>query len=254
MTVLPRIALPLLAGAAISVLAACTQAEGPAGSDAGLVEDLAALETMNGEEDHLHDDDDADALLQDGDVAGAAAAPVEPASHTDDDHAHDDHTHDDHGHDDHAHDDHAHDDHDHDHDHDHAGGTPHVHGIADLALVLEGEELTGELITPLANFGLSESEGIITAEVTESLPRLVLLTGGNCTAGTPEAEIDRSGGHTDAKIQFSWTCTNPSEVMFASFAGFAAYPGFETVNTVFIADGAQKSTALTANAPQMSLR
>ncbi|MFN3314638.1 MAG: DUF2796 domain-containing protein [Hyphomonas sp.] len=221
---LSRFALPLLAGAALSVLAACGgEPAGPAG-DTTLVEDLTMVETET-----------------------PAETGVDPAMAGTEDHDGDHHDEDDHGEDDHTHV-HSHDD------DDHAGGTPHVHGLADLAIVLDGSTLTAELISPLANFGLSESEGVISPAVTETLPRLIMLTGGGCTADTPDAAIDQSSGHTDARIQFSWTCANPADVMFASFAGFTSYPGFETVNAVYISDGAQKAAALTPSAPQFSLQ
>ena len=221
---LSRFAMPLLAGAALSVLAACGGEPAGPSTDTTLVEDLTTAETET-------------------EIEMETDTSVEPAMAETEDHDEDDHNEDDHTH-----------VHSHDDDDDHAGGTPHVHGIADLAIVLDGSTLTAELISPLANFGLSESEAVITPAVTETLPRLIMLTGGGCTADTPDAAIDQSSGHTDARIQFSWTCTNASEVMFASFAGFTNYPGFETVNAVYISDGAQKAAALTPSAPQFSLQ
>lgn len=223
MSVVSRLALPLLAGAALSVLAACGPGAAPVTPD--LVEadsaDLAEAET----EDHDGPHDDGD---------GHSHDEGEAHDH-DDDHAHADHD-------------------DHDHDHDHAGGSAHVHGIADLAIVLEGQSLTAEMISPLANFGLSEADGIITEAVTLSLPTMILLTGGNCTAETPAAEIDRSSGHTDARINFSWTCADPGSLMALSFAGFSTYPGFETVNAIFLDGSSQKAAELKPTAPQISLR
>lgn len=214
MSVLSRLSLPLLTGAALSVLAACGPgAEPPAVQEA--VEEEAVAEDF------------------------AAEAEMEEPSedHNDEDH-----------------DGAEHDDHDHDHDHDHAGGTAHVHGVADLAFSLEGNSLTAEMISPLANFGLSEAEGVVTGEVIDSLPLMILLTGGNCLGETPQAEIDKSSGHTDARISFSWTCANPSSLMSASFAGFSTYPGFETVNAIFLDGSSQKAAELTPSAPQFSLR
>ena len=129
-----------------------------------------------------------------------------------------------------------------------------MHGVADLALVLDGTSLTAEMISPLANFGLSEAEGVITDEVITSLPTMILLTGGNCTGETPQAEIDRSSGHTDARVTFSWTCADPSSLMAASFAGFSTYPGFETVNAIFLDGSTQKAAELKPSAPQFALR
>lgn len=220
---LSRFTLPLLAGAALSVLAACGGEPAAPSGDTTLVEDLAAPEAEPVEPAPA---DTAAAPEMTGTTETAAAGEV----------ADDDHTH------------------VHEHEDDEAGGAPHVHGVADLAIVLDGSALTAELISPLANFGLSESDAVITPEVIETLPRLVMLTGGNCLTDTPEAEIDQSSGHTDARVQFSWTCASPSEVMFASFAGFNTYQGFETINAVFISDGAQIAAELTPSSPQFSLQ
>ncbi|MFN4024324.1 MAG: DUF2796 domain-containing protein [Hyphomonas sp.] len=222
MSVLSRLALPLLAGAALTVLAACGPGAGPVVPEAADAEEEASAEAEPEDNDGAHEEgEDGDHDAQDG-------------------HDHDD--------------DHAHADEDHDHDHDHAGGSAHVHGVADLALVLEGSSLTAEMISPLANFGLSEAEGVITDEVITSLPTMILLTGGNCTGETPQAEIDRSSGHTDARITFSWTCADPSSLMAASFAGFSTYQGFETVNAIFLDGSTQKAAELKPSAPQFALR
>ncbi|MFN7054862.1 DUF2796 domain-containing protein [Hyphomonas sp.] len=226
MTVLSRLALPLFAGSALAVLAACAPAPEAAApsSEVASIEEAAELE------------------------AEIASADTGEAHEHGEDH---DHDHDDHDHDhDHAHD-HSHD---HGHGHDHAGGSAHVHGVADLAFALEGTQLTAEMISPLANFGLSEAEGIITEAVTASLPGLIVISGGDCTASAPRAAIDRTSGHTDAKVEYRWTCTSPTDLASARFAGFGTYPGFETVNAVFIGPGAQKAAALTPSSPQLSLR
>lgn len=211
MSVVSRLALPLLAGAALGVLAACGPGASPAAPEPVETEGAADIEPET--EDLSVADENDDHQADNADEA-----------------------------------------HDHDDDHAHAGGAAHVHGVADLALVLEGNSLTAEMISPLANFGLSESEGVISDAVIESLSTMILLTGGNCMAETPEAEIDRSSGHTDAHVTFSWTCADPASLMSASFAGFATYPGFETINVVFLDGSSQKSAELTPGAPQISLR
>lgn len=214
MTHLTRFSALLLAGAGLSVLAACGPGAPPPA---------------------------APAPVETGDTLAAEAAGEDAHDAHDEDHAEDE----------------AHADHEgeeHDHDHDHAGGTAHVHGIADLAFAVEGGKLTAELISPLANFGLSEADGIITDEVKAALPGLITLTGGNCTADTPVAEVDTSSGHTDGHVNFSWTCANLGNVSVARFAGFTAFPGFETVNAVFVGDTVQKAAALTPSAPELSLK
>lgn len=157
-----------------------------------------------------------------------------------------------------THDDHAesgaHEDHAHDDDEGAAGGTAHVHGLADLAITREGNKILGELISPMANFGLSESDGAFTDVVTAELSGLIELEGGDCTAAVPHPMTDNSGDHTDAIVHFVWTCAKPDDARLVRFAGFAAFPVFETVNTVYITATAQKAAALTPSAPELSLK
>jgi len=147
----------------------------------------------------------------------------------------------------------ADDDHDH-HDEDTAGGTPHVHGLADLALSREGNRYEAELISPLANFGLSEADGVFTDVVKAELSGLIELAGGDCTPDVPDAKVDTSSGHTDGHVHASWTCARPDNVTALRFAGFTAFPGFETVNAVYVTDTAQKVGELTPSAPELSLK
>jgi hypothetical protein len=135
-----------------------------------------------------------------------------------------------------------------------AGGTAHVHGHADLAITREGNKILGELISPMANFGLAESGGAFTDVVTAELSGLVELQGGECTAAVPHPMTDNSGDHTDGIVHFVWTCAKPGEVTAVRFAGFTAFPSFETVNTLYITDTAQKVGDLTPSAPELSLK
>lgn len=217
MTNLSRLSVPLLAGAALFVLAACGQGSQPAAPPAP---------------------------SEAAEASAGSSATGEHETHGEDEDGHEDHEH--------AHD--AEDAHDHDHADSHAGGSAHVHGIADLALVLEGSELTAEIISPLANFGLSEADGVITDEVVASLPGLIVITGGNCIAAVPSAGIDTGSGHTDAQLSFSWTCADPAGVSAARFEGFSAYSGFERINAVFISGAVQKAAELTPSAPAISLK
>lgn len=149
-----------------------------------------------------------------------------------------------------------HDDHEaHDHDEEEsAGGTAHVHGLADLALSREGSRFEAELISPLANFGLSEADGVFTDVVLAELSGLIELDGGNCTPSVPEAEVDTSSGHTDGHVHAVWTCASPDAVTALRFAGFTAFPSFETVNAIYVTDTDQKAGKLTPSAPELSLK
>lgn len=151
-----------------------------------------------------------------------------------------------------THDDHAEgEDH---HEEDAAGGTAHVHGLADLALTREGNRFEADLVSPLANFGLSEADGVFTETVQAELSGLIELTGGDCTASVPEAEVDTSSGHTDGHVHAVWTCANPDGVTAVRFAGFTAFPSFETVKAIYLTDTDQKAGELTPSAPELSLK
>ncbi len=138
-------------------------------------------------------------------------------------------------------------------DHDDAGGEAHVHGLADLAVTLDGNVISAQIVSPLANFGVPEADAALPDAVITSLPGLISLAGGDCTPAPPVAAIDTSSGHTDAVIDFSWTCQNPAAVTAFRFDGFAAYPGFETVNAVFLGGMVQKAAGLTASSPELPL-
>lgn len=214
MTHLVRVSLPLLAGAALSMLAACGPGTPPPAAPGPVETDAALPAEVPAEDSHdAHAEDHAEGETHDHETGE-----------------------------------------DHDHDHDHAGGAAHVHGIADLAFVIEGAKLTAELVSPLANFGLSEADGVFTPEVIAALPGFITLTGGNCTAETPVAEVDTSSGHTDGHVNFTWTCANAGAVTSTRFAGFSAFPGFEKVNAVFVTDTTQKAAELTPSSPELSLK
>lgn len=143
---------------------------------------------------------------------------------------------------------------DHDHDGDHAGGEAHVHGLADLAITREGNKFMGELISPMANFGLAETDGAFTDVVTAELSGLLEVEGGECTAAVPHPMTDNSGEHTDGIVHFVWTCSKPDDVRLVRFAGFTAFPVFEKVSTIYITDAEQKAGDLTPSAPELALK
>jgi len=146
---------------------------------------------------------------------------------------------------------------DHDqHDHEDASGAghAHVHGVAELALTREGGSYVAELETPLANFGLPESGDGPDPALDGALARLVTLEGGNCVAGAPKVELDRSGGHADGHIRLSWTCAHPDDVAAMRFAAFREFPGFERVDAVYLSDTAQKAATLTPQEPELRIR
>ncbi len=153
-------------------------------------------------------------------------------------------------------------DHDHEHGHDHehdqhaksGAGTTHVHGIGNLAVTMENSSVSAQLIAPLANFGLSEAEGVFSDQVIAALPRLISITGGECQAARPVAVIDRSSGHTDADITFNWTCARPEKILSVRFDGFATFAGFEKVSVLVQTGTRQQAAELTPSKPAVALK
>lgn len=135
-----------------------------------------------------------------------------------------------------------------------AGAAAHVHGLADLAITREGNKILGELISPLANFGLAESDSAYTDVVTAELSGLIEVEGGECEAAVPHPMTDNSGPHTDGIVHFVWTCAKPDDVRLVRFAGFEAFPSFETVNTIYITEAEQKAGELTPASPELALK
>jgi len=135
-----------------------------------------------------------------------------------------------------------------------SGAAAHVHGLADLAITREGSRVLGELISPMANFGLAETDAEFTDVVTAELSGLVELDGGECEADVPQPSTDNTGAHTDAVVHFSWTCAKPEEVGLVRFAGFEAFPSFETVTIIYITGAGQKVGKLTPDAAELSLK
>ena len=131
---------------------------------------------------------------------------------------------------------------------------PHVHGFADLAITREGGTFEAELISPMANFGLPESEAEYSDVVLAELSGLIELDGGVCEETVPQPFTDNAGGHTDSIIHFSWTCAKPADVRAVRFAGFEAFPSFETVSAVFITGTEQKAGKLTPAAPELAVK
>lgn len=135
-----------------------------------------------------------------------------------------------------------------------AGGVAHVHGLGELAISREGNRYLGELVSPMANFGLPESDGTYTDVVIAELSGVVELEGGTCDAAVPHPMTNNEGGHTDSIIHFAWTCAKPDDVRAIRFAGFEAFPAFETVSTIYLTSTNQIAGDLTPASPELSLK
>lgn len=180
------------------------------------------------------------------------ASATETVSHDDheDDAAHADHegedAHKDHDeHDEHeGHDDHnGHSDHD-----DHAGGEAHVHGHAELAVVRDGNTITVSLESPLANYGLSETETDL-GDTTRYADQTAELIGGECLRTERSVSARSDGQHGQMVIDLTFSCDDASVITGVKVLAFDAFSGFEEIDAVALTDSGQSAVSLSPANP-----
>ncbi len=153
--------------------------------------------------------------------------------------------------DDHGEEDHAHDDHDHDHgDHDHAGGEAHVHGAAEMAVARDGSRLTVTFESPTANFGYSEAESDLPEDNTVGEDTFALI-GGECLTEMTNVSAETDGQHGSVTVEKRYICSNIESVTAIRVTAFEAFPGFESVDAVYLTDSDQIAAELTADNPEL---
>lgn len=136
-----------------------------------------------------------------------------------------------------------------------AGGEAHVHGAGEFAVAVDGSVLTVMLDAPLANFGLSEGD-TDTLEVSTGIGEgLVRFEGGvDCQPGDRRIETRTAGDHSGLTLTLSFTCKDIEKLEGVRLNAFSEFPGFETVNAIFIGPDAQVASVLTAGNPELSTR
>lgn len=136
-----------------------------------------------------------------------------------------------------------------------AGGEAHVHGAGEFAVAVDGDVLTVTLDAPLANFGLGEGD-TDTLEVSTGIGEgLVSFVGGaNCQPGDRRIETRTVGDHSGLTLTLSFTCKDIEALEGVRLNAFSEFPGFETVNAIFIGPDKQVAGVLTAGNPELSTR
>ena len=136
-----------------------------------------------------------------------------------------------------------------------AGGEAHVHGAGEFAVAVDGDVLTVTLDAPLANFGLGEGD-TDTLEVSTGIgDGLVSFEGGaNCQPVDRRIETRTVGDHSGLTLTLSFTCADIEKLEGVRLNAFSEFPGFETVNAIFIGPDAQVASVLTAGNPELSTR
>lgn len=157
---------------------------------------------------------------------------------------------------DHGDDNHDEEAHDHDDDqdgHDHAGGEAHVHGLSDLAISLDGDNVSISVEGALANFDLDESLRTL-GDAAPYTDGVVDLIGGDCARDQADASIRPIGDHGNLMIDLVYTCAAIDAVEAVSVTGFESFSGFEEVNAVVLTDAGQTAATLTKAETRLDLK
>lgn len=162
----------------------------------------------------------------------------------------------------------------------------HVHGEADISLVVSGDELTVELQSPLFNIlgferapaTSSERATVATAStnLNSGLSIVIPAAPGQCrqtsaVAGLPPFESeahdhhedahddddhDEDGGHHHADLTATYTfkCARIDQLGEVTVSAFHTFPGIRTADVVFLGPRTQTSRKLDASAPLFKLK
>lgn len=135
-------------------------------------------------------------------------------------------------------------------DHEMAGGEAHLHGHAELALTQDGDMVTVSLISPLANFGLSETQPDI-EDASVYGDAVITLRGGECSETGRTVDIETSGQHGQMHIDLMFRCQAVEALTGATTQLFSQYPGFDAIDLVMLTESHQAASVLTETANQI---
>ncbi len=177
---------------------------------------------------------------------------LDAAEHTDND-AHDVAEH---------HDDDEH--HDDEHGDDHAGEA-HVHGKADLAIVIDEDEIEISLFSPLFNLTGFENEPETPEQLAAFAEATTVLNAvdeqfmfnpeAQCASVSDLTKVDATEHeYRDLEAQFGFRCSNPEDLTRIDVALFDAFPRLEEIEAVILEAEDQSALELTPEAAMIDLR
>ena len=136
-----------------------------------------------------------------------------------------------------------------------AGGEAHVHGAGEFAVAIDGDLLTVTLDAPLANFGLGEGDTDALEVSTGIGDKLVSFQGGaDCMEGNRHIQTRTVGDHSGLTLSLEFTCSNLDKLDGVRLNAFSEFPGFETVDAVFVGPDSQTAAVLTPGNPELATR
>jgi|TARA_R110002020_G_scaffold83397_2_gene207104 hypothetical protein len=136
-----------------------------------------------------------------------------------------------------------------------AGGEPHVHGAGEFAVAVDGDLLTVTLDAPLANFGLGEGDTDALEVSTGIGDDLVSFQGdADCKAGNRHIQTRTVGDHSGLTLTLEFTCSALDKLDGVRLNAFSEFPGFQTVDAVFVGPDSQMAAVLTPGNPELATR
>ncbi|MEH6696402.1 MAG: DUF2796 domain-containing protein [Hyphomonas sp.] len=136
-----------------------------------------------------------------------------------------------------------------------AGGEAHVHGAGDFAVAVDGDLLTVTLDAPLANFGLGEGDTDALEVSTGIGDDLVSFQGpAECTESGRHIQTRTVGDHSGLTLTLEYTCTALDKLDGVRLNAFSEFPGFQTVDAVFVGPDSQMAAVLTPGNPELATR
>lgn len=144
-----------------------------------------------------------------------------------------------------------------------SAGRPHVHGVATLAVSVEGESLRVLLDAPLEvlvgfeHAPRTAAEGQALQRARELLARPTLLrpnAEAGCTpegAELPEGTLRHGDGHADLAREFAFRCARPEQLKVIDVGLFEAFARLQRIDAVVVTAAGQGKRSL--QRPQRNL-
>ncbi|WP_291076117.1 DUF2796 domain-containing protein [Hyphomonas sp.] len=155
---------------------------------------------------------------------------------------------------------------------------PHVHGAADLAIIMDGDQISAHLTSAMYNItGFEHApETIAQQDVLESAiatldtpDKIFEFTSSAACRSTsvhhslqPEAGPDTSphehhgkeeSQHRDLVAEYAFTCEHPSRLKAVTVHMFASFKNLERINAIVFIGDEQIAPEVTPHAPTISL-
>lgn len=150
----------------------------------------------------------------------------------------------------------AHEDEAHADDETHAHGEAHVHGEAELAIAINGDNLSVSFESPLVNLVGFEHEpnsdetSAAYNDMRDALANsdsvLSFSDDAECAHYSSETSIRRSGDHATMIADYEFTCDRMGKLGGGKVAAFENFDGLEEINLVVVSQSQQSVAFLTA--------